>query len=126
MPGWRTEPSLPVVRANLTQLGVVLPGPDVEFTLVYAPTSVRIGTVISGLTLVLLAAFFVIYTLVARRGAGSDDSTAQLAVDAKRVHSRTRRMLPYVKRWARDFARIGSAQLGRLNRRTSCPNGRGP
>ncbi len=66
MPGWRTSPPLPLVRTDLTLIGVVLPEPTVEFELVYRPDSVRFGLLISGATL-LLVIMLVISRLVLRR-----------------------------------------------------------
>ena len=54
MPGWRTEPPLPLFRTDLTLIGVLLPAADIEFDLIYQPSSVRLGLAISGITLLLV------------------------------------------------------------------------
>ena len=54
MPGWQTSPPLPLVRTDLTLIGIVLPEPTVEFELIYRPDSVRLGLLISGVTLLLV------------------------------------------------------------------------
>jgi hypothetical protein len=66
MPGWQatrydTEAEgghgkpLPVVRANLTLLGIPIPPGEITLELVYWPDSVRYGLLVTGTTLVLLA-----------------------------------------------------------------------
>ncbi len=68
MPGWQAtrydggaeggpgEP-LPVVRANLTLLGIPIPPGESTLELVYQPDSVRYGLLVSGATLTLLGLF---------------------------------------------------------------------
>jgi len=68
MPGWKatrydvgtergTGQPLPVVRANLTLLGIPLPPGESSIELVYQPDSVRYGLLVSGTTLALLILF---------------------------------------------------------------------
>ena len=54
LPGWRTLPPLPLVRTDVTLIGVVLPPGAAEFELIYRPASVKNGLRISGATLLLL------------------------------------------------------------------------
>ncbi len=60
MPGWRAlrrdegAQALPVSRADLTFLGVPVPAGEWEIELAYQPDSVRLGLLISGLSLALL------------------------------------------------------------------------
>jgi hypothetical protein len=89
MPGWRVEPiecgddavcepggahgsGLPLltpVRANLSFLAIALPEGDVRFQLVYAPSSVYLGLLISAVTLAAIAIASVLrITLGRRRG----------------------------------------------------------
>jgi hypothetical protein len=67
MPGWQTSPPLPLVRADLTLIGVVLPEPTIEFELVYRPDSVRLGLMISGMTLLLVGMIAVVGRLLQQR-----------------------------------------------------------
>jgi hypothetical protein len=78
MPGWqatrsdiRTEGGpgepLPVVRANLTLLGIPIPPGESALELVYRPNSVRYGLLVSGATLTLLGLFVLGRCYFARR-----------------------------------------------------------
>jgi hypothetical protein len=49
--------ALRVHRVNLTFIGVVVPAGEIFFDLVYWPGSVRNGLLISGATLLIVAAF---------------------------------------------------------------------
>ncbi len=47
-------PAFSVLRANLTFIGIVLPAGEYQFNLVYQPSSVRFGLLISATTLLLI------------------------------------------------------------------------
>jgi hypothetical protein len=78
MPGWRatrygagtegrTGEPLPVVRANLTLLGISIPAGESTIELIYQPDSVRYGLLVSGTSLVSLVLFVVGRSLFAWR-----------------------------------------------------------
>lgn len=78
MPGWQAtrygmgvqgEPAelLPVLRANLTLLGIPIPPGEIALELVYRPDSVRYGLLVSGTTLALLGLFVLGRSCFARR-----------------------------------------------------------
>ncbi len=80
MPGWRTSPPMPLVRTDLTLIGVLLPEPTVEFDLVYRPDSVRLGLMISGLTLLLIGLAVLMGRLLRpRRSPGQIDANTTMA-----------------------------------------------
>lgn len=87
MPGWqatqvdsdgRSLRRLPVLRADLTLLGIPVQSGASHIDLIYHPTSVRWGLLISGLTLLLLAA-----GLVWRHRRGQQVSTGTLALQGE-------------------------------------------
>ena len=84
MPGWQATQvdsddrplrRLPVLRADLTLLGIPVQAGASHIDLVYHPASVRWGLLIGGLTLLLLAA-----ALIWRRRRGKQVSTSDLAI----------------------------------------------
>jgi uncharacterized membrane protein len=87
MPGWRatveragpaSPHDIPVVRADLTFLGVPVEPGESRVELTYAPDSVRFGLAVSGFALLLLGA-----AAVWRRVRGSERGAAETAVRAE-------------------------------------------
>ena len=84
MPGWQTSPPMPLVRTDLTLIGIVLPEPTIEFELIYQPDSIRFGLIISSITLLLIGLAIVVGWLLRRPPAQIDANKPMDQADTDR------------------------------------------